>query len=143
LRDPIAQISVVSWYDANAHSLAAPYEAVPPLLSRDWLADLLPPAPALLVDVGAGTGRDAAAFADAGCKVIAIEPSSGMRAEAARLHPSPRIRWVTDTLPALLGTERLGIAADALLLSAVWQHVPPADRPRASESSWVCCDPAA
>jgi hypothetical protein len=26
---------------------------------RDWLADLLPPPPALIVDVSADTGRDA------------------------------------------------------------------------------------
>ena len=80
--------------------------------SRDWLADLLPPAPALIVDVGAGTGRDAVAFAAAGYEVVAIEPSAGMRAEAARLHPSPRIRWMSDSLAALLATSRLGIATD-------------------------------
>jgi hypothetical protein len=56
---------------------------------------------------------------------VAIEPSPGMRAEAARLHPSPRIRWVPDSLPALIATARLGIAADVLSLSAVWRHVPP------------------
>jgi SAM-dependent methyltransferase len=91
-----------------------------PLASRRpiWLADLLPPAPALIVDVGAGTGRDAAAFAAAGYEVVAIEPSAGMRAEAARLHPSPRIRWESDSLPALLATARLGIAADVVSLSA-------------------------
>ena len=98
---------------------------------RDWLADLLPPPPALIVDVGAGTGRDAAAFAAAGYEVLAIEPSSGMRAEADRLHSSSRIQWIIDSLPALHATSRLGVAADVLSLSAVWQHVPPADRPRA------------
>ena len=98
---------------------------------RDWLADLLPPPPALIVDVGAGTGRDAAAFAAAGYEVLAIEPSLGMRAEADRLHSSSRIQWVIDSLPALPVTSRLGVAADILSLSAVWQHVPPPDRPRA------------
>jgi transposase len=37
-----------------------------------------------------------AASAAAGHEVVAIEPSSGMRAEAARLHPSPRIRWMSE-----------------------------------------------
>lgn len=125
------QPPVVSWYDANASRLAAAYEAVPPSVTRDWLADLLPRPPAVVIDVGAGTGRDAAAFSEAGYEVIAIEPSSGMRVEAERRHSSPRIRWLADSLPAMAMTSRAGVAADVVSLSAVWQHVAPADRPRA------------
>lgn len=123
--------SVISWYDANAVRLAAVYEVVPPTPTRTWLADLLPAPPALVVDVGAGTGRDAGAFAAAGYDVVAVEPSPGMRAEAERRHASPRIRWLSDSLPSLAATSRLGLAADLVSLSAVWQHVPPPDRPRA------------
>jgi hypothetical protein len=54
-----------------------------------------------------------------------------MRAEGNRLHESARIRWVVDSLPSLSVTLRLGLGADVVLLSAVWQHVAPADRPRA------------
>ena len=122
---------MISWYDANAGRLATAYEAVPPTPTRDWLADLLPAPPTLVVDVGSGTGRDAGAFAAAGYDVIAVEPSPGMRAEAARLHASPRIRWLPDSLPGLAAASRLGLAADVVLLSAVWQHVTPPDRPRA------------
>ncbi len=122
---------VVSWYDANAARLAPAYEAAAAAPLRPWLADLLPPAPAVVIDVGAGTGRDAAALAELGHEVLAVEPSAGMRAEAARRHPSARIRWLADTLPALAATTRAGVAADLVLLSAVWQHVAPADRPRA------------
>ena len=125
------QSNVVSWYDANAVRLAAAYEAVPPVVTRDWLADLLPRPPALIIDVGAGTGRDAGAFADAGYEVVAIEPSTGMRAEAEQRHPSPRIRWLADRLPALTTASRAGLAADVVSLSAVWQHVAPTDRPQA------------
>ncbi|MGI4945490.1 MAG: hypothetical protein ACRYHQ_33805 [Janthinobacterium lividum] len=35
------------------------------MLTQDWLADLLPALPALIVDVGAGTGHDAGGFAAA------------------------------------------------------------------------------
>ena len=128
---PQVQPSVVSWYNSNASRLAGAYEAVPPTGNRDWLADLLPRPPAVVIDVGAGTGRDASSFATAGYEVVAVEPSSGMRAEAERLHHSPRIRWLSDSLPALTTISRAGIAADVVSLSAVWQHVPPADRPRA------------
>ena len=123
--------SVISWYDVNAARLATVYEAVPPTPTREWLADLLPAAPALVVDVGAGTGRDAGAFAAAGYDVVAVEPSPGMRAEAERRHASSRIRWLPDSLPSLAATSRLGLAADLVSLSAVWQHVAPLDRPRA------------
>lgn len=122
---------MVSWYDANASRLAATYEAVPPTPTREWLADLLPAPPALVVDVGAGTGRDAGAFAAAGYDVVAVEPSPGMRAEAERRHASPRIRWLPDSLPGLNTASRLGLVADVVSLSAVWQHVAPLDRPRA------------
>jgi hypothetical protein len=38
--------------------------------------------------------------------------------------------WTTR-LPSHATTLRLGVAADVTLLSGVWQHLPPADRPRA------------
>lgn len=128
---PQVQPSVVSWYDSNASQLVGAYEAVPPTIIQGWLADLLPSPPALVIDVGAGTGRDAGAFAGAGYEVIAIEPSAAMRAEAEARHPSPRIRWLPDSLPTLTTASRSGVAADVVSLSAVWQHVASADRPRA------------
>lgn len=51
--DPIA------WYSSNAAALASTYEALDPARMHAWLDDALPAAPALVLDVGAGTGRDA------------------------------------------------------------------------------------
>jgi SAM-dependent methyltransferase len=85
----------------------------------------------LVLDVGAGSGRDAAWFAASGWDVVAIEPASGLREHAAQLHPSPRIRWESDRLPGLERTLRLGLTFDLLWLSAVWMHVPPTQRGRA------------
>ena len=121
----------MSWYDANAAEVAVRYEALDPRELHAWMADLLPGEPSLVVDVGAGTGRDAAWFATAGHEVIAIEPSSAMRAEGQRLHDAPRVRWLDDSLPSLASTLRLGIAADVVLVGAVWQHIASADRARA------------
>lgn len=123
--------AIVGWYDTNAARLAPTYNSVPPLIERAWLTPLLPKPPAVVVDIGAGTGRDAAAFATAGYDVIAVEPSPGMRTEASKVAASSRIQWITDSLPALASTTRAGIAADVVCLSAVWQHIPPVDRPRA------------
>lgn len=91
----------------------------------------LPAPPGLVLDVGAGSGRDAAWFAARGFEVIAVEPASAMRGEAARLHPHPAIRWLDDRLPALAVVHRLGLAFDLVWLSGVWMHVPPEERRRA------------
>lgn len=119
------------WYDDNTPEIASRYEFVKAEVVHAWLSDLLPSPPALVLDVGAGSGRDAAWLASRGYEVVAAEPSSAMRAEAARLHQSASIRWLSDALPALDRTFQLGLTFDVILLSAVWMHVPPKDRDRA------------
>ncbi len=122
--DPLA------WYGSNAATLAAAYEALDPARVHAWLNGLLPTAPALVLDVGAGTGRDAAWLARLGHDVVAVEPSAAMRAEGERRHADTGVRWVADQLPALPVTHRLGLAFDLILLSGVWQHVAPGERER-------------
>ncbi|MBD0273279.1 MAG: class I SAM-dependent methyltransferase, partial [Acetobacteraceae bacterium] len=119
------------WYEQNAASVVPRYEAVDPAALHGWLLDLLPAPSAAVLDVGSGSGRDAAWLASLGHEVVAAEPSAAMRAEAARLHPDPRIRWTDDALPDLAGVVRSGLSFDAVLLSAVWQQVHPSQRARA------------
>jgi SAM-dependent methyltransferase len=95
-----------------------------------WLISALPMAPALALDVGCGSGRDAAWLTARGLEVVAVDPSYGMLAEARRLHTSPSIRWIADGLPSLDKVFRLGLAFDLILLSAVWMHVAPTERAR-------------
>lgn len=121
----------VAWYDANADAAAARYEGVPAERLHGWLADLLPAAPAVALDVGAGSGRDAAWLAARGYEVLAVEPSPRMRRFARERHPEAAVRWLADSLPALRRTLETGLAFDVILLSAVWMHVAPADRGRA------------
>jgi SAM-dependent methyltransferase len=60
---------------------------------RPWLAAAAGRSPVL--DLGAGTGQFAAAIAGwFGVEVVAVEPSGGMRAQAARAHPHPGVAWV-------------------------------------------------
>src|SRR5688572_27986855 len=115
---------IVSVYDAQAVVLAARYESVPADAVHAVLLDFIPCGRDLIaLDVGAGSGRDAAWLASLGYEVVAAEPAAGMRLEAQRRHPDPRIRWLDDRLPDLSGVHRLGIAFDLILLSAVWMHV--------------------
>lgn len=125
MKDPVA------WYDKHASTVASRYESVDPESLYDWVTDLLPEPPALVLDVGAGSGRDAAWLAAKGYEVFAVEPSKSMRLLATELHPSPSVRWVHDSLPKLDYAVRSGLSFDVILLSGVWMHVPPGQRPRA------------
>ena len=123
--------TAISWYDEHAKELAVQYEALSPESVHGWAADLLPQGNALALDVGAGTGRDAAWLTSRGYEVVAVEPSAGMREEAQRLHADDPIQWVNDSLPDFKNVFRLGLTFDFILLSAVWMHISEVDRPRA------------
>lgn len=95
------------------------------------LIDLLPEGGRAL-DIGAGTGRDAAALASRGFHVHAAEPTAEMRAHARRLHPDPAIIWVDDALPDLPRPHSDGARFDFVLMTAVWMHLDEAER----ETAW-------
>lgn len=118
----------VDWYDDHAERMSALYETAGFDSVHDWLVGSLPPPPATVLDVGAGSGRDASWLAARGYRVVAAEPSASMRALARRLHPGASIRWIDDRLPTLAAVSRIGLSFDLVLLSAVWMHIPERDR---------------
>lgn len=121
----------ISHYDVHAATLVDQYESIVFEQVHAALIPLLPPAGATVLDVGAGSGRDAAWFAARGDDVVAVEPSDEMRNRARALHPSTRIHWLSDSLPELSQVRKLGLTFDLIILSAVWMHVAPAARARA------------
>ena len=127
----MSELDGTEWYEADATGLVADYERLSFETVHDWLLDRLPERPALFLDVGAGSGRDAAWLAARGHEVVAVDASRRMLAEARRLHPDARIRWLHDRLPGLDATFRLGLSFDVILASAVWMHVAPTQRARA------------
>jgi protein-L-isoaspartate O-methyltransferase len=84
---------------------------------------LVPQAGARILDIGSGTGRDAAAFAAMGHSVVAVEPTDALRTRAMTLRASPRIEWLNDSLPELSLVRQRGEAFDAVMLTAVWMHL--------------------
>ena len=118
-------------YEADAVELARTWEQVAFEQVHAAALAFLPAAPGVVLDLGAGSGRDAAWFAQRGWSVVAVEPSAGLREVAGTLHPTPAVRWENDRLPGLERTLRLGLSFDLVWLSAVWMHVAPPDRRRA------------
>ncbi len=121
----------VGWYDSNAAEVDGQYEAVDPVRLHAWFSHLLPYPPAVVLDVGSGSGRDAAWLASLGFDVVAVEPAASLRRRAMFRHPDPRIQWVDDRLPDAHRLSQSGMAYDAILCSAVWQHIHPSQRQRA------------
>ncbi len=121
----------VLWYQEHADAVVERHESLAPEKVNAWLERFLRIQPSLVLDVGAGSGRDAAWLVSRGHRVIAVEPSDQMRIRGQRLHGSDKIRWINDRLPGLETLHRLGLSFDFILLNAVWMHVAPADRRRA------------
>ena len=119
------------WYETHAAEAAARYESVAAEQINAWLLDLLPKRRAVVLDVGAGSGRDTAWLTSFGHEVIATDPSAAMRAQARRWHPELGVQYLPDRLPELTKTFRTGISFDFILVNAVWMHVAPSDRKRA------------
>jgi SAM-dependent methyltransferase len=90
--------------------------------------DLLPPLPARILDVGAGTGRDAVWLTKRGYHVTAVEPVAALRDVAMRLHSADPIDWRDGAMPELAISPIPTEGFDMVLLSAVWQHLDDTDR---------------
>jgi SAM-dependent methyltransferase len=125
------QVSGTEGYADEAEQLFRLYEAIPFADAHRVVRHLIPTTPSRIVDIGSGTGRDAAWFAAQGHRVVAVEPTDAMRIPAMALHPSPRIEWLDDSLPDLALLLARGEKFDVVMLSAVWMHLDEANRRQA------------
>jgi SAM-dependent methyltransferase len=91
----------------------------------DWLALL--PNGGYALDIGAGSGRDAAKLSARGFYVFAIEPAPALLTLAQCAHTTANIRWFKDQLPQL-ATVPKSQTFDLILLSAVWMHLTPQEQ---------------
>ena len=89
-------ISGTEGYAEEADELFQRYESTSFAEVHRSVLRLIPTAPSWVLDIGSGTGRDAAALAAMGHRVVAVEPTDEMRMRAAALHPSPQSNgWTT------------------------------------------------
>src|SRR5260370_19456321 len=126
-----AQVSGTEGYADEAEHLFKRYEAIPAADAHRAVLHLFPTAPSRVLDIGSGTGRDAAWFASQGHRVVAVEPTDAMRIPAMALHPSPAIEWLNDSLPDLTLLRMRGETFDLVMLTAVWMHLDEGQRRRA------------
>ncbi|WP_430436047.1 class I SAM-dependent methyltransferase [Oceanibaculum nanhaiense] len=115
----------IDFYERHAAALADGYEAVSFKDAYPFLVPVFSGEPLTVLDIGAGTGRDAAWIAARGHYVYAVEPSAAMRRIAGSLHPNERITWIDARLPALDAPAIQPGGYDVVLANAVWMHVPP------------------
>ncbi|MFE9118751.1 class I SAM-dependent methyltransferase [Streptomyces sp. NPDC007172] len=88
-------------YGEAATVLVEQYESVTfDDVHRDVL-HLFPSRPGRILDIGAGSGRDAAALAGQGHVVVAAEPTGELRTLGQRIHAGRDIEWVDDSLPEI------------------------------------------
>ena len=112
-----------SGYAAEAETLLQRYESFDCEEVHAHWRDWFPQPPADLLDIGAGTGRDAAWLTSLGYRVVAVEPTQALREGAQKLHPEPEITWLDSRLPDLPEVVARGQQFDMVMLNAVWMHL--------------------
>ena len=118
-------------YAAEAAGLVERYEALPFDEVHAPVLHLVPSRPASILDIGAGTGRDAAHLASRGHRVVAAEPTEPLFEIARARHAACGVLWLKDGLPDLAAVRALGRLYDMIFLTAVWMHLDEAQRRRA------------
>ncbi|QTD55946.1 class I SAM-dependent methyltransferase [Parasphingorhabdus cellanae] len=124
-------VSGTEGYASQASFLLEQYENFSFEESYPEAIDYFPEKPCKILDIGSGTGRDAAWFDKKGHEVLAAEPTKELREGAIHLHPSPTIRWVDDSLPDLEKVRHLHERFDFILMNAVWMHLDKGQREEA------------
>lgn len=120
-------------YASIADQLVVQYESIRFEDVHGEILHLIPDGGRAL-DIGAGTGRDAAALARRGFRVTAAEPTAEMSAHGQRLHAGLDITWIDDALPQLPLLTRRGETYDLIMLTAVWMHLDATERATAMQA---------
>jgi SAM-dependent methyltransferase len=115
-------------YAENAAELIERYESLSFDQKHEEVLHLIPSVPTKAMDIGAGTGVDAAWLAAQGHQVVAVEPTEALCEYGRKHHPSPRIEWVDDALPWLQRVADRKHEFGLVMLTAVWMHLDEQER---------------
>lgn len=137
------ELTILDGYALSASELIAKFESISPADLYAPVAGFIPQNPCDIIDLGAGTGRDATWFAVQGHKVVAVEPVAALSDAGKALHQSSRIKWINDTLPDLPRVLERGDTFDFVLLNAVWHHLDIDQRKQAMSALRVLTRPGA
>ena len=126
----MAKLGGTQGYSQEAPTLLRTYESITFEQSQGRVLPLLPKPPCRVLEIGAGTGRDAAGFARLGYEVVAAEPTDEMRDGAKKLHADVAVEWLDDGLPDLTVLRGRKDRFDIVMMTAVWMHLDEAERRR-------------
>lgn len=113
----------LAFYTGHAAEIARRYESVASPVER-YFAQAFTPG-ARVLDVGCGSGRDAARLLASGYDAYGIEPVEALRLAAVAVHPELAGRIGEGGLPRT--GDAFGGEFDGILCSAVLMHVPDTD----------------
>lgn len=113
----------ISHFDRNARSIAVEYEAADMREVHDLLFRYLPRGKPVL-EIGSGSGRDAAFLAESGFDITAVDASAGMVSESALRHPVLADRLVRAEFPMPSGSPLLDERFGGVVSIATVMHIP-------------------
>ncbi|MDW7773157.1 MAG: class I SAM-dependent methyltransferase [Desulfobulbaceae bacterium] len=114
---------MANYYNDNAQKLFDKYQGVnPDIIHASWLK-WLPSKPALALDVGGGSGRDAKWLAQKGWEVVVVEPASEFAKLGRNQTDGFSVTWVDDSLPALVKLKEYRTRFSLILISGVLMHL--------------------
>lgn len=122
-RAELSELDPIGFYNQHAEELAWVYESVSFEDLYPQLVPVLSSGGKMVLDVGAGSGRDAAWIASHGNTVVAVEPARKLLEIAQKLHAHPNILWGDSRLPELAIAGIVDEQFDIILVGAVWIHV--------------------
>jgi len=117
----------VEYYDSNAGRCAARYESADMSHLDHLLLRHLPERGARVLELGCGSGREAAFLHRSGYDVRGVDASQPMIEEALRRHPELAGRLSCGAVPLPEHSPLLSDSFDAIIAIALLMHVPDAE----------------